>query len=72
MKKCTLQTDPALKCENKVVNDSSQEMFKNMPVYPGLLHWSNKDKQWKCQNLLVTHNIAESLDLNAFEVLVKS
>ena len=67
---CTVDTDLGGECWTKVVNMQSQEMFKNLEKYPGLLLWNGN--QWKCQNLLVTARTTQATDYSKFEILVKA
>ena len=69
---CTVKPSIGGSCASKVINKNSRKMFENTDFYPGVLHWSNKDNQWKCQNLLVTEDTTQSLQYNKFEVLLKN
>ena len=64
-----MDTDLPGECWKKVVNKQSQDMFKNMTKYPGLLFWNGDG--WKCQNLLVTSRTTQATDYSQFEILVK-
>ena len=62
-------------CHKKTANLNSQHMVEHMEHgYPGVLVWSGNanNGNWKCQNLLVTANLAESENPNSFKILMKN